>query len=124
MTTFAKSLMGLSLLLVGILASGLTGSAIAAERSFRIFTVEVSGTKFWIPSTIVVKKGDTVKIEAVTKLEGTAAVHGLSIPDFKVQEVVDNKAKIVKFTADKAGIFPISCHLHPPHVGSQLVVLE
>jgi plastocyanin len=98
--------------------------AFAAERSFRLYTVEVNGVKFWIPSTIVVKKGDTVKIEAVTKLEGPAATHGLSIPDMKVQEVVDNKAKVVSFTADKAGIFPISCHLHPPHVGSQLVVLE
>jgi len=98
--------------------------AVAAERSFRLYTVEVQGVKFWIPSTIVVKKGDSVKIEAVTKLEGPAATHGLSIPDMKIQEIVDNKAKVITFTAEKAGIFPISCHLHPPHVGSQLVVLE
>jgi len=26
--------------------------------------------------------------------------------------------------ADKAGIFPIICQLHPAHVGGQLVVLE
>ncbi len=96
----------------------------AAERSFRLYTVEVNGVKFWIPSTIVVKKGDTVRIEAMTKLEGAAAIHGLSIPDMKVQEVVDNNVKLVSFKADKAGIFPISCHLHPPHVGSQLVVLD
>ena len=30
----------------------------------------------------------------------------------------------VEFTADKAGIFPINCQLHPAHVGGELVVLE
>ena len=32
--------------------------------------------------------------------------------------------KTVEFTADRAGIFPIICQLHPAHVGGQLVVLE
>ena len=115
----------LRLLLANLLISFLVSSvSFAAERSFKLYTVEVNGTKFWIPSTIVVKKGDTVKIEAATKLEGAAGVHGLSIPDMKVQEVVDNKGKIITFKADQAGVFSISCHLHPPHVGSQLVVLE
>jgi hypothetical protein len=63
----------------------------------------------------VVKKGDTVKIEAVTRLEGPGATHGLSISDMKIQEIVVNKAKVISFTTDTAGIFPISCHLHPPH---------
>jgi hypothetical protein len=30
----------------------------------------------------------------------------------------------VSFTADKAGVFPIKCHLHPAHVVGQMVVLE
>lgn len=98
-------------------------SGLCAERVFRLYTVEINGTKFWLPSTIVVNKGDIVKIEAVTKLEGPAAVHGLSIPEVKIQEVVDNKVRVFRFTAEKTGIFPVSCHLHPPHVPSQLVVL-
>jgi hypothetical protein len=102
----------------------LTGLARAAERSFRIYTVEINGTKFWLPSTLVVKKGDKVRLEAQTRLEGQASVHGLSLPDFKVREAIDNQSKAVEFVADKAGIFPITCHMHPPHVGSQLVVLE
>ena len=28
-----------------------------------------------------------------------------------------------EFTADKAGVFPISCQLHPAHVAGQLVVV-
>lgn len=102
----------------------MTGSVAAAEKSFRLYTVEIGGVKFWMPSTIVVKKGDVVRIEAVTKLQGPAATHGLSIPDMKIQEIIDNKARVLSFTADKSGVFPISCHLHPPHVGSQLVVIE
>jgi hypothetical protein len=34
------------------------------------------------------------------------------------------KPESIEFKADKAGIFPISCHLHPPHVGTELVVLD
>ncbi|MBU6375518.1 MAG: cupredoxin domain-containing protein [Bdellovibrionales bacterium] len=98
--------------------------AFSAERTFRLLTVEINGTKFWLPSTLVVQKGDTVKIEAVTKLEGASAIHGLSIPEMKIQEVVDNKSRVFTFKADRAGVFPITCHLHPPHIPSQLVVLE
>jgi nitrosocyanin len=111
-------------LLVLLLSVVLAGHSMAAERSFRIYTVEINGTKFWLPSTLVVKKGDKVKLEAQTRLEGQASVHGLSVPDFSVREVIDNKTKAVEFVADKAGIFSITCHMHPPHVGSQLVVLE
>ena len=114
--------LGIVLAIFGIFVTA--SNSRAAEKSFRLYTVEISGVKFWIPSTIVVKKGDSVRIEAVTKLEGAAATHGLSIPDLKIQEIIDNKARVLTFTADKAGVFPISCHLHPPHVGSQLVVLE
>jgi len=99
-------------------------SAFAETRSFNEFAVEVDGVKFWLPSTIVVKKGDVVKIHAVSKIPGANSVHGLAIDAFKIQEVVDTKGKDITFTADKAGIFDMRCQLHPPHVGGQLVVLE
>jgi hypothetical protein len=42
-----------------------------------------------------------------------------------VKEVVPGeKTSNVKFVADKAGIFPIKCQLHPAHVVGQFVVLE
>ena len=99
-------------------------SALAETRSFRLDAVEIDGVKFWLPSTIVVKKGDTVKIEAMSKVPGANSVHGLEIKEFKVQEVINEKGKIVEFKADKAGVFAIGCQLHPAHVGAQLVVLE
>jgi plastocyanin len=42
-----------------------------------------------------------------------------------VKEVVPgNGTKDISFKADKAGIYPIKCQLHPAHVVGQLVVLE
>jgi nitrosocyanin len=98
--------------------------AMAEVRNFQTFAVEASGVKFWLPSTFVVKKGDVVKITATSKIPGKNSVHGLAIDAFKIQEVADTKGKTIEFTADKAGIFEIRCHLHPPHVGGQLIVLE
>jgi nitrosocyanin len=96
----------------------------ADTRTVNVNAVEIDGVKFWLPSTIVVKKGDTVKIHATSKVPGANSVHGFKIEGYQVEEVADSKGKDIQFTADKAGIFPFSCQLHPAHVGGQLVVLE
>lgn len=93
-------------------------------QHFRSVAVEVNNTKFWIPSTFIVKKGDTVEFDLVSNIPGANNVHGFAIDDFKVEALVTGKGEKVKFVADKAGIHPIRCHLHPAHVGGQLVVLE
>ncbi|MBI3557660.1 MAG: cupredoxin domain-containing protein [Deltaproteobacteria bacterium] len=95
----------------------------AETRKFAMNTVEVSGVKMWLPSTMVVKKGDEVEITATSRL-GKGTMHGFTIEGYKIVEAPDEKGKVIKFTADKAGIFPFRCHLHPAHVGGQLVVLE
>ena len=95
-----------------------------ATQHFRLFTVEASGTKFWLPSTIVVKKGTKVKLSLVTKIPAPNHVHGFTLPDFGIEEVVDNQVKEVEFVAHKSGIFPILCHLHAAHIGGQLIVLD
>lgn len=108
------------------LALGLliASAAHAETRTFNVVAVEVDGTKFWLPSTLVVKKGDTVKIHAVSKVPGANSVHGFSIDAYKIVEVVDTKGKDIEFTADKAGVFTINCQLHPAHIGGQLIVIE
>ena len=90
----------------------------------REVAVEINGVKFWFPSTIIAKKGDTVVIHAVSKIPGKNNVHGFAIKAFGVEEVVMGEEKEIKFEANKAGVFPINCHLHPPHVGGQLLVVE
>lgn len=110
------------LLMFPVLAAAPKASA--ATVKVREVAVETAGVKFWIPSTIVVKKGDDVVIDAVSKVPGKNSIHGFAIHDFNVAEVVDGKGKEIRFKADKAGVFPITCHMHPAHVGGQLVVLE
>jgi nitrosocyanin len=90
-----------------------------------LVNIEFEGTKVWVPGPVVVKKGDTVKIKAINNVKSDPPIHGLTIEAYSVQEVVHvGTPASIEFKADRAGIFPISCHLHPPHVGTQLVVLE
>jgi nitrosocyanin len=90
-----------------------------------LVNVEFEGTKIWVPGPVVVKKGDTVRITAINNVQSDPPVHGLAIEAYGIQALINvGKLEIIEFKADKAGIFPIICHLHPPHVGTQLVVLE
>lgn len=100
------------------------GSAALAEtREFTLVNIEFEGSKIWVPSTLVVNKGDTVKIKLINNVKSDPNVHGFAIPAYNVAEVVTRgEPKEVTFTADKAGIFPTNCQLHPAHVGGELVV--
>jgi nitrosocyanin len=90
-----------------------------------LVNIEFEGTKVWVPGPVVVKKGDTVKIKAINNVKSDPPVHGLAIEAYGVQALVNvGKPETIEFKADKAGIFPITCHLHPLHVGTQLVVVE
>ncbi|MBI3327332.1 MAG: cupredoxin domain-containing protein [Nitrospinae bacterium] len=117
-------------LLTVVMAAGviLVFSAVGRAQEAKEFTlvnIEFEGSKVWVPGPIIVKKGDTVKIKAINNVKSEPPVHGLAIAAFGVQALVNQgKPETVEFKADKAGIFPITCHLHPPHVGAQLIVLE
>ena len=96
-----------------------------AAVSQTIVNVEYEGTKLWLPGTLVVKKGSKVTLKLINNVPSDPKEHGFAIPAYNIAEtVVRGEPKTVEFTADKAGIFPIICHLHPAHVGGQLVVLE
>jgi nitrosocyanin len=90
-----------------------------------LVNIEFEGSKIWVPGPVVVKRGDTVTIKAINNVKSDPPVHGLAIEAYSIQALVNvAKPELIEFKADKAGIFPIICHLHPPHVGTQLVVLE
>lgn len=100
-------------------------SAVAADRIFSSVNIEYEGTKVWVPSTFIVQKGDKVRITLINKVPSDPPEHGFAIPNFGIAEVVKRgEPKTVEFVADKTGIFPIQCHLHPAHLGGQLVVVE
>jgi len=102
------------------------GSSEAApgEKKFTLVSEQLGDTKFWLSSTIVVEPGDKVTLTLKNEVPGAAVTHGFELPAFKISEVVTRgeKPKVVHFTADKAGIYPYYCQLHPGHVGGQLVV--
>ena len=118
MTTLAR------LALVATLIVGAAALARADEMSFTVVNIEYQGTKVWTPGTLVVKKGTTVKLKLINNVPGDVTQHGFAIPAYGIAEVVDqNGSKSIEFKADKDGIFPINCQLHPAHVGGELVVL-
>lgn len=105
---------------------GLSGGPVRADMwQLTVVNVEYEATKIWVPSTLVVKKGDQLKIKLINNVKSDPNQHGFAIQAFNVAAVVSRgEPQTVEFTADKAGVFPITCHLHPAHVGGQLVVLE
>ncbi len=113
--------------LVTAIAIVLLGSVAAVtyggEVSLTIVNVvSPQDVKIWEPTSITAKKGDRVSLRLVNKHTDE---HGYEIAAFGVKEVVaGDKTAAVSFIADKAGVFPIKCQLHPAHVVGQLVVLE
>lgn len=116
---FKGDLMKLCLILAALT---LSVSAFAAKRSITIVNYETDGLKQWLPGTIIVKKGDDVEITLINNVP--SGDHGFFIPQFKVTKVVKKGVKeVVTFKADQEGLFDMKCHLHPAHVGGQLLVM-
>jgi nitrosocyanin len=108
------------------LSSALSLSSLVAQagsiREFTVVNIETpQSVKIWEPTTLVVKKGETVKLKLINKAEQE---HGYRIAEFKVEKIIQSgQAETVEFTADREGIFTIDCQLHPAHVQGQLIVL-
>jgi nitrosocyanin len=106
---------------------GLTSPPPAMEepgtRSFTMVSIEADGAKIWLPSVIAVEQGDKVKLTLKNLVPGADNKHGFTIPAYNITEVVTrDEPKTITFVADKAGVFPFSCQLHPAHIGGSLIV--
>ena len=96
-----------------------------AMHQLTLVNIKYEGSNIWVPGPLVVKKGDRIKLRGINNVKDDPAEHGLAIDEFGVKLVVNRgKPETTEFVADKAGIFRIWCHLHLPHVATQLVVLE
>jgi nitrosocyanin len=114
------------------MAQGAAPSAAAAPapamdepgtRSFTLVSIEANDAKIWLPSVIAVDQGDKVKLTLKNLVPGTVNQHGFTIPAYNITEVVTRgEPKTITFVADKAGVFPFSCQLHPAHIGGSLIV--
>jgi nitrosocyanin len=112
-----------ALVAVALLAPVARGAEPAA-MTFTVVNIEYEGSKIWVPATLTVKKGTKVTVKLINNVPSEPLEHGFAIPAYNLAETVKKgEPKTLEFTADKAGIFPITCHLHPAHVGGELVVL-
>jgi plastocyanin len=51
--------------------------------------------------------------------------HGFEIKAFGIEQVVQPTSQMtVQFTASQAGAYTYSCHIHPPHLGGNILVLS
>jgi nitrosocyanin len=92
-------------------------------RSFTLVSIEADGAKIWLPSVIAVEQGDKVKLTLKNLVPGAENQHGFTIPAYNITEVVTRgEPKTVTFVADKPGVYPYSCQLHPAHIGGSLIV--
>lgn len=111
-------------MIAALFALLLSTGALAEEskRSITLVNYETNGVKQWLPGTIIAKKGDTVELTLINNVP--SGVHGFFIPAFDVRKDVKKGVKeVVSFKADKEGLFEMKCHLHPAHVGGQLLVV-
>jgi plastocyanin len=78
-----------------------------AKGVVKEFTVEGSNFKF-MPSTMSVNKGDTVKVT----FKNTGGFHDFVIDEFKsakTKQIGANASETIEFVADKAGTFEYYC---------------
>jgi cytochrome c oxidase subunit 2 len=100
-------------LLLGLMTFGCTdlkasgGNDTGAAMSGKVVEINITAKQWeFVPSTITVKKGDTVRITATS----VDVAHGLSIPEYGInQRLEPNVPVTVEFVADKSGTFGFRC---------------
>jgi nitrosocyanin len=107
--------------IAGVLLAGwLPIASSESPKEFTLVAMVEGGAKIWSPATLVISKGETVKLNLKNM---TDAEHGFSIDELKIKEVIPaGGSKEITLQADSAGTLKYYCHLHKAHVGGQLLV--
>src|SRR5947209_5739012 len=87
MTVLRRSVLCISIL--GVL--GLLGARTWAQEKaveFTVVNIEYEGSKIWVPSTLVVHKGDKVKVKLINNVKSDPNQHGFAIAAYNVAVVV------------------------------------
>ncbi len=117
-----RMLIGMIVLVTAVIVSTTSQTEAAGPKKFTLINVIFDGTKIWLPGSIIVHQGDEVELTLINKLD---VPHGFKIDVFGIESVIAAKSKsTVKFTAKMAGVHPYICHIHPPHIGGQIQVIE
>jgi nitrosocyanin len=116
-----RSLIGMIVVITTVMVGTTSIIEAAGPKKFTLINVIFDGTKIWLPGNIIVYEGDDVELTLVNQLDEP---HGFKIDVFGIESVIAAKSKsTVKFTAKTVGLHPYTCHLHPPHIGGQILVL-
>lgn len=92
-------------------------------KRFTLVAVQIGQSKFWLPSTIVVRQGDQVVLTLKNKIPGDSDRHGFALPAYHVDAVITRgQPKTVSFVASREGVYPYLCDPHAQHVGGRLIV--
>jgi heme/copper-type cytochrome/quinol oxidase subunit 2 len=108
-------------LMIGLFLSGIGFVSAQSAKEFTLLTALVGeSANIWLPSTIIVNKGEEVKL----KLRNVSdKEHGFSINALGIKEVIKpGETKEVTIKPNSEGVLYYYCHLHPGHVGGQLMV--
>ncbi|MDQ7859437.1 MAG: cupredoxin domain-containing protein [Armatimonadota bacterium] len=95
-------------------------------RSFTVVTV-LSGqgdnvANVWLPSALIVRRGERVTL---TLRNVSPADHGFAIDEARIQEIVQpGQTKTVTFSHRTEGVLRYYCHVHPAHIGGQVLVVR
>jgi len=108
---------------------GSGGSSVAAgsfsdDRSkIEVISAKVGGKNVFIPGTWVVIEGEG---RVLSFFNTTDAPHGMSIPALGIAEILQPGVEQVVTlpTLEGGNVYDVHCHLHPPHRGATLVVLQ
>jgi heme/copper-type cytochrome/quinol oxidase subunit 2 len=109
-----------------IAGTGLAGAqdphAAHASGVIQVLSANVQGKNVFIPATIAVVEDEP---HTLSVFNSTDTPHGFKIEAAKVETILQPGVEtVVELPAMKSGIYPVTCHLHPPHRGGQLVVLD
>lgn len=104
-----------------LFAAVATFAGTAQAETITLTNKIVDGKKTWVPADVKVKAGEKVELTLVNTLPDP---HGFNAPGMAKDVVVNgNETKTVSFTAPKeAGTVKYTCHLHPAHVGGNIIV--
>jgi hypothetical protein len=115
------SIVGLMTYSMGAAADSKVSSSKAAKAREVVFENQlVEGKKTWLPSTVKAQDGEHLTFRLVNKL---GAAHGFYIKGYTEPVIVTgNSTKILPEVVAKKGTYAVKCHLHPAHVGAQIIV--
>jgi hypothetical protein len=103
-------------------ASAQAPQAHAGAGVIQMLSANVQGKNVFIPATIAVAEDAPATLSI---FNATDTPHGFKIDAAGVEVILQPGVETtVELKGMKSGIYPIHCHLHPPHRGGQLLVLD